>query len=102
MASPAAPSPNGAYLVMLAEDHASARGFQFDEPGRTELRTLADRAITTAHSAGIYTVEDILRDVAPNTIRLTDAIIDFADGVMLRVHSIRQGLTKICPLFPFC
>src|ERR1022692_1468964 len=87
--------PSGAYRVTLAEGHASARGFQFDQPGRAELRGMADVAIATARSTGIYTVEDVLRDVAPNTIRLTDAI-------MLRVQSVRQGLAKICPLFPFC
>src|ERR1017187_10403213 len=83
--------PSGAYLVTLTEGHASARGFQFDEPGRAELWGVADVAIATARSTGIYTVEDVLRDVAPNTIRLKDAIIDFADGIMLRVQSVRQG-----------
>ena len=102
MSGATAPSPSGAYLVTLAVEHASARGFQFDEPGRIELLGVADRAIETAHSVGVFTVHDIHRDVAPNTIVLTDAIIDFADGIILRVQSIRKGLSKICPLFPFC
>jgi hypothetical protein len=98
----AAPSPSGAYLVNLAEEHAAARGFNFDESARGEFRRVADRAIVTARDAGIYTVQDILYKVRPNTIRLTDATIGFAEGVVLTVSSVRAGLSSICPLFPFC
>ena len=98
----AAPMAGGAFLVNLAEEHASARGYQFDEPGKGEFRQIADRGLETAHQAGIYTVEDILRDVAPNTIQLTDVVIEFAEGIVLTVQSVRKGFGKICPLFPFC
>jgi len=102
MGSAAAPSPNGAYLVNLADQHASARGYQFDEQGKSEFRQIADQGIDTAHQAGIFTVEDIMRDVAPNTIRLTDSIITFADGISLTANAVKQGFLGICPLFPFC
>jgi hypothetical protein len=94
--------PSGEYLVNIAEEHASARGCKFDEPGRGEFRTIADRGIETANKAGIFTVEDILRDVAPNTIRLTDVIITYSERAVLTARAVRQGFLKICPLFPFC
>ena len=102
MGSAAAPTPNGAYLVNLAEFHAAARGYQFDEQGKIEFRQVADQGVETAHQQGIFTVEDIMRDVAPNTIRLTDSIITFAEGIFLTVSAVKQGLLGICPLFPFC
>ena len=100
--APVAAAPNGAYLVNLAEEHASARGYQFDEPGRNEFKVLADTAVETAHDAAVFTVEDFAMEVAPNTIRLTDSVIEFAEGVTLTIRSVGQGLAKMCPLFPFC
>lgn len=102
MSAAMAALPGGAYLVNLAEEHASARGYQFDEPGRNEFRGIADQGIETAHEKGVYTVEDIQRDVAPNTILLTDSIIVFAEGILLTVKAVKEGFRSICPLFPFC
>jgi hypothetical protein len=102
MAGAAAPLSNASYLANLAEDHAAGRGYSFDEAGQEELLDVSESAVQKARNAGIYTVEDLMRDVAPNMIKLTDSIIDFADGVILRVTSIKRGLAKICPLFPFC
>ena len=102
MSGATAPMPSGAYLLILADQHASALGYRFDEPGKQEFRQIADRGMATAHQAGIYTIEDVMRDVAPNTIRLTDSIITFAEGVTLTAKAVKQGFLKICPLFPFC
>jgi len=101
---PPAPAllPRGEYLYNLAEQHASGRGYHFDETGKAEFRQVSDDGMHTANEAGIFTVEDIMRDVAPNTIRLTDAAIMFAEGVMLTAKSVKKGLSRICPLFPFC
>jgi hypothetical protein len=102
MTSGAVPTPSAAYLLNLAAQHASARGYQFDEQGRSEFSQIADQGLETAHQAGIFEIEDIMRDVAPNTILLTDSIIKFADGNVLTWSAVQQGLLGICPLFPFC
>jgi hypothetical protein len=95
-------SPNGAFLVSLAEQHASALGYLFDEAGRIEFGKISDQALETARQSEIITVEDVMRDVAPNTIALTNSIVPFAEGTLLTATAVRRGLLAICPLFPFC
>jgi len=102
MASAKAPLTASAYVVQIAENHASERGFQFDDSGRMEFRTIAEKGVNTAYPDGIYTSEDIEQRFKPSTIRLTDLTIKFALGALLTAQSVKKGFSKACPLFPFC